>query len=812
MVNLHEAKSYLKVLIARIGGENDRNEAQTRFHIIDHLVEKCFGWEGDIEVEKYESDNGFTDYELGDPRKLIIEAKREGVTFEIPAGSSNKLIMPIRSLLDDNLQLKGAMEQAQGYSSRRGVPLAVVTNGHQYIGFLSSRIDGIEIFNGSAVVFHSLEHMYQNFTQAWNYFSKNGIDENRLSRLLSNGDRKLPNKLSSSLVDYPRVRYPSEVQASLKQLSELLIQDVMENGDLEKEFYKECYCESGALNKYTLLSKNILKARYAAILSDNEKHPSVLPVNTKKGSNISPSILSEALSKRPIVLIGDVGVGKSSFVKNLILNSAQDEFKNAIYVYIDLGSNASLNTDIEEYIQAEIENQLLSKYDVDIQAYSFIHGVYDSEIRRFSCGLWGDCQESNPSLYKEKLNDKLVILTEKKTTHLKRSVEHLSKGRKKQVIICIDNADQRSFEIQQNAFIISQELAKEWNATVFLSVRPQTFYKSKRSGALTAYPHKIFTISPPRVDMVIAKRLEFASRLARGEDYNEYTLIRSVNFAVFLDTLIFSLERNSDLKEFLANITGGNIRAVIEFVIGFIGSPNVEAQKIIDIVDSGDDYIIPLHEFTKQALLGDYSHYSSETSISMNIFDVITPDSNEHFLVSIIISYLDKNGEHLDNDGFCRTETLIYECQNSGFTLNQIEYALRRTTNKKLIETSLRVTFEEDEESNLIGEIPDKFRVTTIGAYHVKKWLGDFAYLDAMLFDTPILDTEVRNNLSNNISSLSISERYQRTIIFRDYLKSCWRSYDNAPPYLNFEEALDLGEDNFNRVKRAINKIASEAE
>ena len=806
MNDLHQARQVFFELAEKYGKADIKNEAQTRFHIIDRVLEDCFNWRDDIEVEKYESKNGFTDYELGKPRILVVEAKREGIPFDIPAGLSKQLTVPIQSLFEANTALKEAIEQVQTYCARRGVPLALVTNGHQYVAFLASRTDGVDVLDGDALVFTSLDHMHHHFTQAWNCLSKAGIEENRLFRLLTIGDKRLPNKLSSQLVDYPRIRYPSEVQASLKQLSELFIQDVMDNPELESNFYKDCYCESGALNKYALLSKNVLEARYAAIFSASEEQPSVQPVKSKKGSNFSPDIVAEALSRRPIVLIGDVGVGKTSFVKNLRHNSAHEEFSKAIYVYIDLGANASLNTDINSFILDQIEHQLLRQYEVDTYDNSFIHGVYDSEIRRFAKGLWGSYKDSNPEKYQEKLIEELANLVENKSNHMKRSVEHIAKGRKKQVIICIDNADQRDFDIQQEAFIISQELAKEWKATVFLSVRPQTFYKSKRSGALTAYPHKIFTISPPRVDQVVEKRLRFAAKLARGEHAIDLPSVRSENLALFLEALVRSLQNNRELNEFLTNITGGNIRAVIEFVTGFIGSPNVEAQKIFDCMEKEGEYLIPVHEFSKQALLGDHSHYSPDTSISMNVLDICNADPNEHFLVPVIISYLDTKGGHLDKDGFCRTETLIEECQNAGFTANQVESALRRATNKKLIETSLRVTFEEDEDSNLIGDMPDSFRVTTIGAYHIKRWLGEFAYLDAMLFDTPIMEELSRNELIADLSCLKIASRYARTTIFREYLRSCWRAYSNAPSYFDLEEAFSMGDDSFQRVHKAIKK------
>lgn len=805
MNSLHESYEILRELLATLDDNiKDYNEAQTRFHIIDIVLKQCLNWDGVIEVEKHESNNGFTDFELGNPRKVIVEAKKEGVSFDIPSGKSLKNTIPIKSLIMASDNIKRAMDQVQLYSSSRGVPISIITNGHQYIAFISSRTDGISVQDGKALVFTSLQDILNNFPLFWECLSLQGIDDNKLMRQLTVGDVRLPSKLSNNLIKYPKILYSSELQISLRQLSEVFIQDIVEDPNLESSFYQQCYCESGRLNQYSLLSKNILNSRYASIFAENEKQPSVQPINDRKKLNLDGAIFADAISRRPIVLVGDVGVGKTSFIKNLIHNSASSEFKKAIYIYIDLGSKATLNTDIKSLILNEICSQLYSKYDVDIEESSFIKRLYAEEIRKFERGIYGEVKESNPVAYQEKLIDKLFMLQSDKNQHTQKSVAFISKEHKKQIIICIDNADQRNFDVQQDAFIISQELSKEWSAIVFLSVRPQTFYKSKHSGALNAYPHKIFTISPPRVDEMISKRLRYAVRLARGEEVSPLNNanVTSENLALFLEVLISSLQKNKEINEFLDNITGGNIRKVIEFVTGFIGSPNIDAEKIIDIQEEQGRYIIPIHEFTKQALLGDYSHYSRETSSSMNVLDLSTPDQKEHFLVPLIISYLSFQGDHLDKNSFCRYTNIIEEFQASGFTPKQVDDALRRTTNRKLIETSLRVTFEEDEDKVLIGDMPDSFRITTIGAYHIKKWLGDFAYLDAMLFDTPILVSSVREAISTNLSSMEIKDRYLRALEFKKYLLQSWKQFIRAPSYFNFEEICEEQSSGFERVRQ----------
>jgi hypothetical protein len=66
--------------------ESARNEASTRYHIIDLLVTDVLCWDKSaVNVERHE-DSGYSDYELGSPPSLLLEAKKEGAHFSLPAG------------------------------------------------------------------------------------------------------------------------------------------------------------------------------------------------------------------------------------------------------------------------------------------------------------------------------------------------------------------------------------------------------------------------------------------------------------------------------------------------------------------------------------------------------------------------------------------------------------------------------------------------------------------------------------------------------------------------------------------------------
>lgn len=789
----------------------DLNEADTRFHLIDRILIECLGWPKSAFRLEQAHERTFSDYELGVPRRVIWEAKREGRAFALPANPKKKLISDLPSLLALGGETEEAIRQVQRYCADRGVEVAVATNGHQFIAFLATRSDGMAPLNGKCFVIDGLAQLYDEFPNVWQALSPEGVEQRKLAVVLNLGeDRGLAPKLKQWVPHYPQYNEPSPLEASLRTVGELLLLDFVERPDVEKRFMEECYCTSGALSQHALLSKQLLAARYSSLFNPKEASPSIIPAIAGKGKQITPEMRAEALSQRPIVLIGDVGVGKTSFLKHLMYVTAEEEFKDALYVHIDLGSQGALETDLHDFVLSEVESQLRTKYKVDVEEESFVTAVYSLDIQRFKKGIYGRLERENHQLYTEKLLEFLAEKTRNKASHLKESVRHVALGRKKNVVITIDNADQRNAEIQNEAFIIAQSFAKEWRAAVFVALWPQTFFKSKQSGALAAYTHRVFTIAPPRVDEMLSKRLRFALNMAEGRvpvQHLKDVGLRLENIALVLQALLNTLQKSSELNEFLGNITGGNVRRVIDIISNFIGNPNIDAAEIVDKMAHGTDYEIPMHSFWKAFLLGDFFYFDEPSSLALNLFDTQAATPNEHFLCPMILGFLHTDGAHRSKEGFVEASAITTELQNWGFSLRSTEASIRRLNNKKLIESPQRVTFDEDS-SGLMGDVDGRFRISTIGAYHLMRLISEMTYLDAMSYDTPIFDEAVRERLIESISSLALEDRYERAKQFKTYLTNLWDRSRLKPGYFNWHNAMQVGAQSFKRVAGALERRA----
>lgn len=459
------------------------NEANTRFRFIDELLINCLGWDKkDISCE--ESYYGkYTDYILSLFRSVaVVEAKKFGDYFELPVGKQ-KLFQPIKSVYKDNINIKYAIDQVMGYCHERSIQIGIISNGWQLIAFIANRNDSIPPLEGNALIVSSFDSFIKDFKEIWNCISKNGLEAEYLQKKLAGSTEvELPSKLSSTIHQYPGVKNRNPFQIELEIISDLVLEDVIKEKDLEKEFLTSCYCKSGALSNYSLVSKEILSTRYNYLFEIGDRKASLNQVANKKGlSGELVELFANSLSKRPVLLVGDVGVGKSTFIDYLRLVEAPKVFEKAISFKIDLGLRTIVTLDIKMAIIKDIKEQLLELHGIDIEDDDFVRNCYHIDLAKFKTNI------RVKRLYDidmdKAISKEIDFLTEKvedEIEHLKASLSYICKNQKKQIIIFIDNCDQRSDKDQETAFLISQEFASDWPMIVFISIRPETFHRTKK--------------------------------------------------------------------------------------------------------------------------------------------------------------------------------------------------------------------------------------------------------------------------------------------------------------------------------------------
>lgn len=782
------------------------NEANTRIRIIDGVLYDCLGWTVDeISNEEY-FDGEYADYSIGKPStNLILEAKREGITFTLPAGIAGRRSVDLQTAIEDE-KTRSAITQVMGYCHSRGVPMGAIFNGHQLLAFYASRQDNLPPLKGTALCFSSLDEMVADFQALWNNLSPAGMASRNLQRILLAKTAKSapPQKLADMIENYPGFRTRTDLETNLKIIGGLLVQDLLDEDSISDDFIKYCYCSSGALSQYAMVSREILRSRYTQLRKSLDVE--ARPVRDKYGISpqLSTDMVAAAMSRRPLILLGDVGVGKTMFLQHLIRVQAADILSNALVFYVNFGKEPALATNLEAYVHRRMIQQLEEDYELDIFEDGFVRAVYNGELNKFRRGIYKSLVDDDPAEYRRRELARLSELTETSSAHLRRSLEHIRGASQRQSVIVLDNIDQRPLEFQDRVFVIAQSLAGTWPSTVFVALRPSTFHESKQHGSLAAYQLRVFTVEPTRVDEVITRRLQFARLQLEGPDagslFPENLALTHEDLKVYLDVLVKAFKGNDELKTLLDNLSGGNLRQALTFLSSFVGSAYVSTRRVLETAGTGRLYVIPMHEFMRAIIFGESDYYDPQASEICNLFDITMDDGREHFLLPSLLAFIQRSGEIAGGDGFVAASE-VFDClQSMGYLQEQIGAQLERGLVKRLIECP---------PGKSLG---GPFRITTIGGYMYKTLLQNFVYVDAMIVDTPIVDVVRRRNIGK---AQSIFERLGRAEEFKEYLDEQWDKL-GEPANAPFDwpgASVQLGRDLDNardRAERAQDRRQSE--
>lgn len=341
------------------------NESTTRLRAIDTILFEILAWDKwDIETEKY-CREGYADYLflVNNSPTLIVEAKRSGIDFLLSDRVYENRPYLFGILATECPPAAKALQQAIGYAATLGARYVAISNGHQWLLTLSfvpdrpleSRL--IYVFES----FDAIQSRYQNF---WNCFSPEGLKHNAvIKNLLDTLKLPAPAKLSSLLPGYP---VPAKRNVFQNELSYILdyVWQVLSQDESTMVFVQNCYVKPSSHEDIEALVRELTEKR--------KNEDSLLREFEVESIDKLPHNLAHLPAEKPFVVLGEVGRGKSSFLKYLRFVAAKDALTNYIQIdfnFLDRPDNAS---EIPNFVYQEIERQLREGYGVDINENSLL--------------------------------------------------------------------------------------------------------------------------------------------------------------------------------------------------------------------------------------------------------------------------------------------------------------------------------------------------------------------------------------------------------------------------------------------------------
>lgn len=780
-----------------IAAADGTNEATTRLRAIDTIVFDVLRWpRTSVETEKYCRKTGFSDYAFlqGEDPCLILEAKKNDTYFALPLLKFSSDPVSVGFLAKQCADAEDALLQALQYASVEGARYVAITNGHQWILSLAY-VQAQHFHERSILVFDSLTSIESRFSQFFDTFGPQGIYGNSPSAVLLESRKAVaPPKLSQRITSYP---VPANRNVISNELSTVLslVWDELNTNETTDTFLKECYIRADQAEDELLMATALLRERVEENVGAVAQQPRDVP----------RLINRETL--RPIVVLGRVGHGKSTFLRYLRLIEAKAVLQKYIQIDVDFIDRPDKPDEVGRYVYDCVEQQLLERYDIDPQTDGVVRSALRGDLARFRKSPHGKVyQEGSPEFQRAEL-DFITTLMQDRHAYLSKLVADLCKGRGMAIAIFFDNLDKR-IHLQDEAFLKASAIARDWNAVVFVCLRPDTFYHSKDKGVLDSLAPSIVSIAAPPVNMLLKKRFAFAQKVAGGDSvirssaaWNEKHIAYSLpTTAVFLECCEKSFFKQRELTELFVAAANGDLRDVLRLVRQVLTSQHLNTEKILEKINDGG-YTLSEHEAMRALLFGDCVHFDPRTCIFSNLLDIKRSDPQEHFSRFLCLKYLDGQNDSAPDYGFVQLKEITsYLCQ-LGYTLDHADGVCESLYASECIEGRVpSVALNASQGAVGTSQI---VRITQRGRYLARYLILSYEYIDAVVVDTPIIDDAYREAI---VDERLIKGRVKRAGIFVKYLRECSKSIQDASARSMVEQFLVSLEDDIADVGFRVDK------
>lgn len=742
-----------------IKGAAGENEATTRMRAIDTIVFDVLGWDKlKVETEKYARATGFVDYcfEISGNVSLVLEAKKDEQAFLLPSRKYSEKLFGFGLLAEECRGAYDAMVQAAGYATTLGSRYIAISNGHQWLLTLSY-VPNQPMDERLVYVFESVDAIKERFQLFWDCFSYHAILSNSPAIGLSESRKNpAPAKLSTTIPGYPLHIDRNHLKNQLSYVLSM-VWDELNSIDNSKDFLKKCYIFPDSSDKAFSIAKEIIEKRNK---QDEQLTREALP------SQKVPKLIKAYLTEKPILVVGEIGHGKSIFLKYLRLIEAEKELTNYIQIDVDFLDRPEKSNEVPDFIVKEIYRQLAERYDIEITEDKFVRAALNAETNRFKRSPRGRAFPVESDKYKLHEVEHIESIQRNHHEYLKYVFQHIKGSRGKSIAIFFDNLDKRLPVIQEEAFLRSSAMARDWDALIFVCLRPDTYYSSKKSGVLDSIAPKIISITAPDAKILLKKRFEYGAMLAEGR-VGETPSGRDISVelptvAQFITGCCLNSLRNRKLVSLFESASNGNARSLLQYAEKIITNGHLDTQKIMEKIEKGGSYTIADHEAERSLLYGDYQHYDPKGSVFINVFDLRHSEPIEHFYKLFLLDFLNRSSSSGIQHGYCRLKDIINYSSQLGYTVDYIKEMTKELLGFKYCRTSTREDSLSDD-NVLIG-------ITSLGRYHINVLVKKFTYIDAIVIDTPIIDETVRSKI-NDIKP--IAKRLGRADLFLNYLNEC---------------------------------------
>ena len=426
-----------------------------------------------------------------------------------------------------------------------------------------------------------------------------------------------------------------------------------------------------------------------------------------------------------------------------------------------------------------------SRYrDLGLEKRKNIRHAYEKEIEALLETGLKPFRRNSPE-YEEKLSGYLEKWQSDTSSYVPRLLNTCEPRKNQKIVLFIDNVDQLSPEYQAKAFLLAQRITRTIGSLTIVAMREESYYAASVQKSFTAYTNRKFHIASPRFLDVIRNRIAYAQNMIKSRSENPtfgssrqeledakdiYDLLTIVKDSMF--------SHNHNIVRFIEAICFGNMRSALEMFTTFLISGATDVDKMLNIYRRDGNYFVGFHEFIKSIMLGERKYYKEEQSPILNVFDCGVYKNSSHFtalrILYLLLSY--RSQASREGQGYIEIAKVLNSFEDIFDNSEDFIVTLNRLLQAQLVEVNTRSTESIEGASHV--------RVTSSGWYYSGYLVRSFCYLDLVLQDTPLNDSDVAEQLKQSVylvDNLSdweeqkiprVETRFARVGLFLDYLES----------------------------------------
>lgn len=533
---------------------------------------------------------------------------------------------------------------------------------------------------------------------------------------------------------------------------------------------------------------------------------------------------SGSLRNELILLIGNVGAGKSTFTDYLREKALPEAIQEkTLWISLNL-NNAPVNREeIYKWIKKLLIEKLIEAHPhIDLEEKEELLKIYGTELKALRKGP-ASFYEPGSLEYNKLFVEKLLELEKDIDQKSKALVRYLCTSRSKLLVVVLDNCDKRDAEEQLLMFEVASWLKEYYNCLVFLPLRDTTYNLYRKQKPLdTVIKDLVFKIDPPLLREVIIARVKYTLRIL-GRNSNTLSYVLPNGFKVeypqsdqghYLASIVRSLFENTYFNRIISGISGKDIRKGLEVFLDFCRSGHIDEAEILKMKKFGATYVLKNSLVSKVVLRGNLKYYSDDSSIIKNLF-ISYPDEDSlpnPFTRRFILSWL-KRLYYIEGPSrvksYHRAADLIRDLVAVGHNKSRVLDELNILVKLGLIVTESQRDYLE-EESELIS-------ITSYGFVHLDL-LTDLNYISACAEDVYYRETLVATEIFSRITGRKGYGHYSYETILansEDLIDYLTKYKDEFLPYqanslLNISQGLD--DYSFDGLKQIIEKRTKNAE